>query len=71
MNDYLEIPLERLAPELLQAIIEEYVTREGTDYGHQEYSLEEKVGQVKKQLECGDAVIAYDALSESCTLIVK
>lgn len=71
MDDYIEISPEQLSEEILQAVIEEFITREGTDYGLQDYSLEQKVLQVKRQLDSGRAVIAYDPVSESCTLLVK
>ena len=71
MDDYLEIPPEQLGDQVLQAVIEEFITREGTDYGLQDYSLEQKVLQIKQQLDSGRAVIAYDPVSESCTLLVK
>ncbi len=71
MDDYIEIPPEQLSEDILQAVIEEFITREGTDYGLQDYSLEQKVQQVKRQLESGRAVIAYDPGAESCTLLVK
>ena len=69
MSDYIEIPPEQLSPDILDAVIEEYISREGTDYGLQEYSLEQKVNQVKRQLQTGRAVIAFDPGSESCTLL--
>lgn len=71
MDDYIEISPEQLSEEILQAVIEEFITREGTDYGLQDYSLEQKVLQVKRQLNSGRVVIAYDPVLESCTLLVK
>jgi uncharacterized protein YheU (UPF0270 family) len=47
------IPLEKLSAEALRGVIEEFVTREGTDYGGQMYSLENKVEQVFRQLRRG------------------
>ena len=60
-----------LEPDTLRRIIEEYITREGTDYGHQEFSIDSKVAQVKKQLEKGEAHLVYDEQSESCTISRK
>ena len=71
MDDYIEIPPGQLSEDVLQAVIEEFITREGTDYGLQDYSLEQKVLQVKRQLDSGRALIAYDPVTESCTLLVK
>jgi uncharacterized protein len=39
----MDIPADQLKPELLRSIAEEFVTREGTDYGDMEVSLDEKV----------------------------
>ena len=71
VSDYIEIPPEQLSAEVLQALIEEFITREGTDYGVAELSLEQKVSRVKHQLDSGKAVIAFDVATESCTLLLK
>ena len=67
----MEIPYERLSAEVLNSLIEHFVLREGTDYGHGEYSLEQKVTTVKKQLERGDAIIVFDEKEESCDIVVR
>ena len=67
----LEIPHQELKPEVLRAIIEEFVLQEGTDYGHQEVSLEEKVAQVLRQLDNGKAVILFDQKEETCTIVAS
>lgn len=41
----------------LQGMIEEFVTRDGTDYGEQETELAKKVARVKAQLQKGPAGI--------------
>lgn len=66
-----EIPKERLEPETLRRLVEEFVSREGTDYGMREYSLEEKIGHVMKQLDRGDARIVFDPETESCNIITR
>ncbi len=71
MTDYIEIPATQLSSDILQAVIEEFITREGTDYGAEDYSLEQKVQQVKRQLDSGRAMIVYDPVTESCTLLLK
>ena len=62
------IPYRMLSPDALRGVIEAFVTREGTDYGVQEVSLDTKVLQVQQQLEAGTAVIVYDKDTESCTI---
>jgi uncharacterized protein YheU (UPF0270 family) len=64
----MEIPFRSLPEDTLTAVIEDYITREGTEYGERDYSLEEKVEQVKKQLEQGKILITFDPETETCTL---
>ncbi len=64
----MNIPYAELDADTLTAIIEEFISREGTDYGAQEYSLEQKVAQVMQQLERGDVVLNYDPESQSTDL---
>jgi len=64
-----KISFDQLSPEALQGLIEEFVTRDGTDYGKVEASLETKKAQVLSQLKSGKAVIVYDFQSESCTIL--
>lgn len=65
----IEIPLSRLDDELLQAVIEEFITREGTDYGHVDLSLAQKVAQVRKQLQQGLAAVVFDEVTETTSII--
>jgi uncharacterized protein YheU (UPF0270 family) len=51
--------------ELLRAVIEAFVLREGTEYGEREYTLDEKVAHVEQQLRKGDARIVYDPNTQS------
>lgn len=63
------IPWKELSPEALTGIIEEFVTRDGTDYGEVEVCLEDKIARVRRQLESKKAVIAFDTASETCTIL--
>ena len=65
------IPHTALAAETLQNLIEEFVTREGTDYGSYQYSLADKVAGVMKQLSDGRAVILYDPEHMTCHIEMK
>jgi hypothetical protein len=62
----MEIPHTLLSPEALRALVVDFVTRDGTDYGASETPLESKVAQVLRALERGEAVITYDEASSSC-----
>ncbi len=67
----MEIPWRELSDEALTAIIEEFVSREGTEYGARDYSLAEKVAQVRAQLQSGKLGLDYDPDGGSCQLFVK
>ena len=69
MTEAIKIPFEELSSEALQGLLEEYVSREGTDYGHTSYSLAQKVAAVKLQLETGKAVIVFDPGSSTCNIV--
>ena len=45
------IPWDKLSAPALEGIIEEFVLREGTEYGASEFSLDQKKSNVKRQLE--------------------
>jgi uncharacterized protein len=70
MNDHddpapVPVPYTALSGELLQAVAESFVLREGTDYGAHELSLAEKVARLVRQLERGEAQIVYDPRTDS------
>ena len=65
----IKIPYAQLNPETLNSVIEEFVTRDGTDYGEIEVSLETKTSQVLGQLKSGKAVIVFDQESETCNIL--
>ena len=60
---------QSLSPEALRGVVEDFVTREGTDYGVQEYSLDAKCAAVMRQLQRGDALIVFDTETESVSVI--
>lgn len=64
------IPHEQLSDDALRGLMEEFITREGTDYGW-ETSLERKVEQVKAQIQRGDVVIVFDPATESVSLLTR
>jgi len=63
------VPYRELSAEALRGVIESFVLREGTDYGEREYSLDEKVAHVLRQLERGEARIEFDAVTESVDVV--
>ncbi|MEL6345517.1 MAG: YheU family protein [Myxococcota bacterium] len=65
------IPYQQLDSETLRNIIEAFVLREGTDYGHRDYTIDEKVDVVLRQLKRGDVVLTWDAELETCNLVSR
>jgi uncharacterized protein len=70
-SEPVEVPYGELPADLLNAVIESFVLREGTDYGEKELSLEDKVARVVRQLKKGEAQILFDPESESVTIAVR
>jgi len=67
----IEIPLESLQPSTLEALIESYIQREGTDYGREEIPLERKISQLRNQLQKKEILVVFDFQSESVTLMKR
>jgi uncharacterized protein len=65
------VPYTALAADLLLALIESFVLREGTDYGEKEVPLQQKVARVMSQLKKGEAKIVFDPESESVTIVAR
>ncbi|SMF34702.1 hypothetical protein SAMN02745866_02204 [Alteromonadaceae bacterium Bs31] len=65
------IPPEKLTEEVLKALVEAYIMREGTDYGYTELSLEDKVELLLPKVFTGEVLICYDEESETVNLLNK
>jgi uncharacterized protein len=57
--------MKSLSMEALRGVLEAFVLREGTDYGHRDYSLDQKCVEVERQLGAGLAEIWFDPESSS------
>jgi len=64
------IPWQDISKEALNGIIEEFIMREGTDYGEQEVSLERKKQDLLNQLQSGQVVIVYSELHETVSMML-
>lgn len=64
------IPFEQLAPETLTGLIEDFVTRDGTDHGD-ETPLQVRIERVRHALEKKQAVIVFDIESQQCQLCLR
>ena len=64
------IPVNKLSAKALQGVIEEFISRSGTDYGVIEASLETSIKQVKAKLESGSAVLVFDDETETTNIFL-
>lgn len=64
-----EIPKDALSEEALRGIIENFILREGTDYGREEAGFETKYKQILRQVEKSDVKIVFDPNTESVGLM--
>ncbi|EEB79975.1 MAG: YheU family protein [Halioglobus sp.] len=69
MSSYVQVPLNRLSEDVLQALLEEFASRDGTDYGAVELTLEQKAGNLRRQLEREEVAILFDTESEQWDLV--
>ncbi|WP_045226458.1 YheU family protein [Methyloterricola oryzae] len=65
------IPHDALSPDALQGLLEEFATRDVTDYGDTELSLSAKLELVKRQLQRGEAFIVFCEQDESVSIVTK
>lgn len=68
-DSVVEIPPERLPAETLRALIEEFVTRDGTDYGRSEKSTDQKVEDVRRQLVRREVIIVFDPETQTANIV--
>ncbi|MGD0279915.1 MAG: YheU family protein [Smithella sp.] len=64
------IPVNKLSAKALKGVIEEFISRGGTDYGAVEASLETKLKQVKDKLKNWLAVLVYDDETETTNIFL-
>ncbi len=64
-----ELSASDLSADALRGLVEEFVSREGTDYGHVDRSLESKVRDVMRQLDEGEARIVFDLATETASIV--
>ena len=64
------IPVNKLSSHALKGVIEEFISRNGTDYGAIEASLETSFMQVKSKLKDGSAVLVFDDETETTNIFM-
>ena len=66
----MKIPQQELSSDALVGVIDAFILREGTDYGPQEYTLEEKRQRVLNSLVRGDAEIHFYPENEHIDIVM-
>lgn len=64
------VPHTELSEDALRGVVESFVLREGTEYGEKDFSLDQKLAHVVRQLERGEAQIVFDPGSETIDIVV-
>ena len=62
----MQVPHTHLSPAALRAVIEEFVTRDGTD----DSPVEPRIRAVLAQLETGRAELHFDEMTKTCNVVL-
>ena len=72
-NEYAEegvdVPPERINPDTLRKMVEEFVTREWSDLSDADCTFEDKIEQVLQQLKDNRIKVVFDLTSETCNIV--
>jgi uncharacterized protein len=61
----MRIPRLQLSPAALRAVVEEFVTRDGTDHS----SVEQRIELVLHQLDVGSVELHFEQETETCNIL--
>ena len=64
-TDLMRITHTQLSPVALRAVVEEFVTRDGTDHS----SVERRIETVLRQLDTGRIELHFDGETETCHIV--
>ena len=65
-----KIPVNKLSVKALRGVINEFISRDGTDYGEMEVTWETKFRHVKDKLKNGSAVLIFDDETETTNILL-
>jgi uncharacterized protein YheU (UPF0270 family) len=63
------VPHGQLSRDALKGLLEEFVSRDGTDSGYIALSLNQRVDQVRRQLDRGEVVVVFDEATQSANIV--
>jgi hypothetical protein len=64
-----DVPYEQIDPGTLRNMIQEFVTRDGADWGDPGGALEDKIAQVLKQFKNKQVKVVFDLKSETANIV--
>ena len=64
-----DVPYDQIDPETLRNMIQEFVTRDGADWGDPGGALEDKIAQVLRQLKNKQVKVVFDLKSETANIV--
>lgn len=67
----IEIPFASLSADAQLGVIDDFIWREGTDYGFHEVAHESKQDQIRRQIEDGRVKLVFDPGLQSVTLMTE
>lgn len=65
-----EVPYQQIDPETLRRMIQDFVSRDGADWGDVGCALEDKVDQVLQQLQHKQVKVVFDLRSQTANIVV-
>lgn len=65
-----DVPYEQIDPETLRNLIQEFVSRDGADWGEAGCTLDDKVEQVLRQLRSKKVKVVFDLKSQTANIVV-
>jgi len=68
---WLIVPPEQLSDDALGGVLQEYISREGTDYGLREVTFEAQLEHAKRAMLDGECILIFDRQTECCQLLSK
>ena len=68
-EDGVDVPLDRISPDILRKLVEEFVSREWSDLADSDCTFEEKIEQVIQQLKDNRIKVVFDLTSETCNIV--
>ena len=66
----MKIPHTELSQEALLGVMDAFILREGTDYGHEEISIDQKRSRVLSMLQSGEAEIVFYQESDHIDIVL-